>query len=62
MRDDSITPGVKDVTKQVQDPQGPGSRGLKDQIERKLKGHTMRDLLDIVDKNQEPRNTDAGER
>lgn len=59
MRDDSITPGVKDVTKQVQDPQSPGSRGLKNQVEKNLKGHTMRDLLDIVDKHQEPRDTDA---
>ena len=60
MRDDSITPGVKDVTKQVQDPQSPGSRGLKDQVERKLKGHTMRDLLDIVDKNEKSKD-DASE-
>ena len=52
MRDDSITPGVKDVTKQVKDPQSPGARGLKDQVERKLKGHTMRDLLDIIDKTE----------
>ena len=52
MRDDSVTPGVKDVIQQVKDPQSPGSRGLRDQVERKLKGHTMRDLLDIVDKNE----------
>lgn len=56
MRDDSVTPGVKDVIQQVKDPQSPGSRGLKDQVEHKLKGHTMRDLLNIVDKNEKPKN------
>lgn len=55
MRDDAITPGVKDITKQVKDPQGPGSRGLKDQIEHTLKNHPMRDLLDIIDRNENPK-------
>lgn len=50
MRDDSITPGVKDVTKQMRDPQSPGSRGLKHQVTHKLANHSMRDLLDLVDK------------
>ena len=59
MRDDSVTPGVQDVVQQLKDPRSPGSRGLKDQVDRKLKGHTMRDLLDIVDKHQQPKNTDA---
>jgi hypothetical protein len=52
MRDDSTTPGVKDVTQQMKDPQSAGSRGLKDQVERKLKGHTMRDLLNIIDQKE----------
>ena len=59
MRDDSVTPGVQDVVQQLKDPRSPGSRGLKDQVDRKLRGHTMRDLLDIVDKHQQPKNTDA---
>lgn len=62
MRDDSVTPGVQDVVQQLKDPRSPGSRGLKDQVSRKLRGHTMRDLLDIVDKHQQPKNTDASER